>query len=221
VPGCPADEFRLDGRYMQSMSALVMGNYAAQAVAAGLPDHGWAAMENIYKARYEHDGCPWDATLQWSGEGNLQPQWGRWYMSHPASWYVLLALGGVRLDRLRGSLMLAPAWPAAWGDRLEALPVFLPGLWAEVEASRSAEGWRACFTVKRLLQPLAVAEIGAWLPDQAPEITGRPFDPARARVEVTGLDPAAVELLPSGRVRIAQALHLTREGEGFSVALRH
>jgi uncharacterized protein (DUF608 family) len=215
VAGCPADEYCLDGRCMQSMTALVMGNYAAQAIAAGLPDHGWAAAEKIYKARYEHDGCPWDATLQWSGEANLRPQWGRWYMSHPASWYVLLALGGLRLDRLRGTLGLAPSWPSGWSDRLRALPVFQPGLRGEVEASRSAEGWEVHFTVKRLLSPLTLKEVTAWLPGR---VLGKDFDPARARVEVEGLDPAAVAVLPSGRVSIAKPVRLEKEGDGFRIA---
>ena len=211
VPGCSADEYRLDGRYMQSMSALAMGNYAAQAIGAGLPDHGWAAVERIYKARYEHDGCPWDAPLQWSGEGNLQPQWGRWYMSHPASWYVLLALSGVRLDRLRGSLLLQPSWPTAWGDRLRALPVFLPDLRAQVDARRGADHWEATFTVRRLLKPISLQRVAALLPAE--------IDPARAKAEVSGLDSAAVKILPSGLIEVAKPLLLEREGDSFHIAV--
>ena len=127
VAGCSADEFSLDGRAMQSMTALAMGNYASQAIAAGLPDHGWEAVEKIYRARYEHDGCPWDAPLQWSGDGNLEPQWGRWYMSHPASWHLLWALAGVRLDRLQGSLILQPCWPSGWGNELRVASRLLSG----------------------------------------------------------------------------------------------
>jgi uncharacterized protein (DUF608 family) len=209
VPGCPADEFCLDGRYMQSMTALVMGNYAAQAIGAGLPDQGWAAVEKIYKARYERDGCPWDAPLQWSGEGNFLPQWGRWYMSHPASWYVLLALGGVRLDRLRGSLMLAPSWPTAWGDRLRALPVFLPGLWGQIDSHRAGDRWEVTFTAKRLLQPLALNQVSVQLPAA--------FDAKQTRVKISGLDGVAVSVQPAGLVTLTGRAVLTGAGDGFTI----
>ncbi|MDR3470410.1 MAG: GH116 family glycosyl-hydrolase [Devosia sp.] len=162
--GCPADEYQLDGTAMQSMSALAMGNYAAHAIGAGVPDHGWAAARNIYRARYEVDGCPWDATLQWSGPDNRSPQWGRWYMSHPASWFLLPALGGVRIDRLRGRLTLCPSWPAEWGDELSNLPVFLSGLELIVSARRSASGWRAEFVVGKISNPLKVSQLEILLP---------------------------------------------------------
>jgi hypothetical protein len=102
--------------------------------------------------------------------------------------------------------------------RLRALPVFQPGLRGEVEASRSSEGWEVHFTVKRLLSPLTLKEVSAWLPGRVP---GKEFDPARARVEVESLDPLAVEVLPSGRVSIAQPLQLEKEGEGFRIAFRY
>jgi hypothetical protein len=127
----------------------------------------------------------------------------------------LLALGGLRLGRLRGTLGLAPCWPADWGDRLRALPVFQPGLRGEVEASRGAKGWEVDFTVKRLLSPLTLKEVSAWLPGRVP---GKDFDPAWARVEVEGLDPAAVAVLPSGRVSIAKPVRLEKEGDGFHIA---
>lgn len=208
VAGCPADEYHLDGTTMQSMSALAMGNYAAHAIGAGSPDHGWAAVERIYRARYAHDGCPWDATLQWSGPGNLAPQWGRWYMSHPASWYLLPALGGIRLDRLRGSMTLAPSWPAAFGSRLRALPVFVPGLQLEVNAERTEGRLVASVTVQAVTQPLALRRVRALLP--------RDFDPARTTARFTGLDAVAT-IDSEGRVSADHALTLGAVGDGFGI----
>ena len=179
VPGCVADECSLDGQAMQSMAALAMGNYAAQAIAAGSADHGWAAVERIYHARYDHDGCPWDAPLQWSGEGNLQPQWGRWYMSHPASWFVLWALGGARIDRLRGTLEVTPSWPDAWGDRLAAMPVFLPGFQARVDASRAQGGWSVNFTIVAAWAPVTLHRLSTRLPSR--------LDPAALVASAAGL----------------------------------
>ena len=146
VPGCPADECAPDGTYTQSMAAVSMTNFSAQAIAAGLPDLGWEAVERVYRVRYELDGSPWDAPLQWSGKGNVEPQWGRWYISHPSSWYVLLALGGVRLDRLSNTLSVVPHWPTTWGDTL-TIPVFLPGFHAAVHSRRGSAGWEV--TVQR------------------------------------------------------------------------
>jgi hypothetical protein len=209
VPGCPADEFALDGRAMQSMTALAMGNYASQAIAAGLPDLGWLAVERIYRARYERDGCPWDAPLQWSGDGNFEPQWGRWYMSHPASWYVLWALGGVRLDRLRNSLMVQPSWPAAWGDELRALPVFFPGLQGEIGSRRSAQGLEVTFTVKRAISPLVIKTAGIRLPPD--------FRDVQIRGSVV-TDAGATATVRDGDVIFDRPLTFAQPGDGFTLA---
>jgi hypothetical protein len=196
---------------MQSMAALAMGNYAAHAIAAGLPDYGWEAVEKIYRARYERDGCPWDAPLQWSGEGNCMPQWGRWYMSHPASWYVLWALGGARIDRLRGSLQITPSWPTAWGDTVEALPVYLPGLRAQVDSYRGAGRWEVRFTIRQLVQPLELNTISTQLP--------RTIDPWRARVHSEGIDPQAITVQPSGLVVATWRQPLAHAGDSFTITV--
>lgn len=210
LPGSPADEYHLDGSSMQSMSALAMGNYAAQAIGAGLADAGWQAACNIYRARYEHDGCPWDATLQWSGPGNLQPQWGRWYMSHPASWFLLPALGGVWIDRLRQRLTLGPCWPSEWGERLRALPVFLPGLLLSVDAHRSARRLEVAVTVAEAHTPMRFDTLCVRLPPG--------FDGERSQLRIEGAC-AAVRTGGEGRFEAPFAVQFTRPGDRLAYSI--
>jgi uncharacterized protein (DUF608 family) len=204
VAGCPADEYQLDGTTMQSMSALAMGNYAAHAIGAGLADQGWNAARNIYQARYAHDGCPWDATLQWSGPDNLAPQWGRWYMSHPASWLLLPALGGVRIDRLRGLLTLCPSWPSEWGAQLRALPVFLPGFQLTVDAERTASSLQVTITAGELNAPVSFSSVCIILP--------LGYDPARTEVRLAGFE-SPLRATAEGRVTTAAAVRFARRGD--------
>jgi len=185
-----------------------MGNYASQAIAAGLPDYGWEAVEKIYRARYEHDGCPWDAPLQWSGKGNLEPQWGRWYMSHPASWHLLWALAGARLDRLHGSLTLEPCWPSGWGDELRSLPIFFPGLWAEVSSRRSADHQEVALTVKRVLSPIVLTKAGIRLPPYLSDVD--------VRASVIG-EPGRTATRRERLVTFDAPLTLARAGDGFTM----
>jgi hypothetical protein len=211
LEGCPADEYQLDGTAMQSMSALAMGNYAAHAIGAGLPDHGWAAARKIYHARYAHDGCPWDATLQWSGPGNLAPQWGRWYMSHPASWFLLAALGGVRIDRLRGGLTLSPSWPGEWGTQLRSLPVFLPGLQLCVDARRSATGMEVEVTAGQVNVPATFDTVSVVLPPD--------YDPAGAEVRFAAHE-APVPIDADGRATAVLRVQFARAGDRFAYSVR-
>jgi Glycosyl-hydrolase family 116, catalytic region len=212
VAGSPADEYHLDGSAMQSMSALAMGNYAAHAIGAGLADEGWQAVCNIYRARYEHDGCPWDATLQWSGPGNLQPQWGRWYMSHPAAWFLLPSLGGVWIDRLRHRLTLGPSWPAEWGAQLRALPVLLPGLQLSVEAHRSAESLEVMVTVEQIQQPVRFDTVCVRLPSG--------FEARRAQVRIEN-GPQALRAGADALVTAKFPVQFARAGDrvAYSVGL--
>jgi len=212
VPGAPANEFRPDGSYSESFPPYALVYFAAQAIAAGLPNLGWQAVEKTLHVRYELDGSPWDAPLQLAGEGNYQPQWGRWYMSHPASWYLLLALSGVRLDRLHDVLWVAPSWPEAWGDTLRSLPVFLPGFQAQVDAQRGASTWQVSFRIRQLVdRPLQLASIGTRLPEG--------FDAATVRVSLLGIPHRNVEVRSDGRVVISGPVVLGRPDEGFTITV--
>jgi uncharacterized protein (DUF608 family) len=209
VPGCPADERAPDGTYTQSMAAVSMANFAAQAIAAGLPDLGWEAVERVYRVRYERDGSPWDAPLQWAGQGNVEPQWGRWYMSHPSSWYVLLALSGVRIDRLRNTLSVIPHWPTTWGDRL-AIPIFLPGFHAEIHGRRGSAGWGVTVRLKRSARhPVLLDSVVTQLPQE--------IEPATVRAEASGIGSVPVRITSHGQVQLLARITLVRENDQFLI----
>ncbi len=210
VPGVPADEFHTDGSYSQAMSAMVLGYYGAFATAAGSPDLGWEAVEKVYRVRYDLDGSPWDAPLQWSGPGNTQAQWGRWYFSTPASWYYLWSLGGVHYNRLTGELWLNPSWPSAWGERLERLPVFLPGFQAEISASRANGAWEIDFRIKKLLRGrVEVKSICVSIPEY---LIGK-----KVIVKSTALLDGEFSILHGKRLCWNMNSQLEQEGDGFSM----
>ncbi len=88
-------------------------------------------------------------------------------MSQPSSWYLPFALAGVRLDRLRGTLDLAPSWPSSWADEL-SMPVFLPGLEARVTARRGAEASAELRIVRLTGAPIDLREVRVRLPGAHP-----------------------------------------------------
>ena len=209
LAGCPADESTPDGKTMQSMVAVSMVYFNAHAILAGLPDLGWEAVEKAYHARYDVDGCPWDATLQWSGEGNLHAQWGRWYMSHPACWYLPLALTGLRLDRLNNRLTLMPNWPSSWGENFK-MPVFLPGISAEVTSQRGGAGSFAELRLIRDCDPaLVLDEVSVRLP-VIPKVKA-------ARARRTNGECLSVVVEADGLIRILDEIRLSKAGDGFKV----
>ncbi|MFM8322990.1 MAG: GH116 family glycosyl-hydrolase [Chloroflexota bacterium] len=211
VPGVPADEFRPDGSHSQAMSAFVLGYYGGLSTAAGRPNLGWEAVEKVYHVRYDIDGCPWDATLQWSGPGNTQAQWGRWYFSTPASWYYYWSLAGAHYDRLGQNLWLNPSWPAVWGDTLKALPVYLPAFQAELTAQRGPQSWTVNLTFRRLLNTEApVRQFSLSLPEH---LLGR-----KLKVTCTGLLAGNVPAEHSGRLWWEVDLR-PAAGDGFSVTV--
>ena len=212
VAGVPADEFRTDGSFSQSMSAFVLGYYGGLSTASGFPDLGWKAVEKVYHVRYDLDGSPWDATLQWSGPGNTQAQWGRWYFSTPASWYYLWSLGGVHLNRLSGELWLNPSWPSAWGSSLKKLPVFLPAFQAEINASRDHNSWTIDFQIKKILQgPISLKSMAIGLPDG--------FHKQALSFETKGLVKQQIPIEKDGRIVWDGDFSLSQSGDGFAVTV--
>jgi hypothetical protein len=209
VPGCPANEAAPDGSYSESWPAYALAYYAAQAIAAGLADEGWRAVERIVQV-YEADGSFWDTPLEWAGEGNREPQWGRWYMSNPASLYLLLALSGIRLDLLHRFLVCTPSWPTAWGDTLR-IPAFLPGVELEVICERKPKDWSLIVHVKQIArEPLALRQCISRLPAY--------LDPGRVRMTLSGIPDADVGLEDDRRIVIRGAIRLSREGDGFELS---
>jgi non-lysosomal glucosylceramidase len=212
LAGCPANEVTAEGAYAESWPAYALAYYAAQAISAGLPTEGWRAVERTLTT-YQRDGSYWDTPLEWAGEGNLEPQWGRWYMSNPASWYLLLALGGVRLDLLEGELHLYPSWPAKWGDCLDSLPVFLPGVQFGVTAQRGPESWSVRLALKRIeREPLLLRRLVSRLPAY--------LDPSTVSLELSGLDECQVKTVPDGRILVSGSIRLASVGDELAIAAR-
>ena len=82
--------------------------------------------------RHEEDAYlvgqnPWSKYLSYYADDGAR-QWGKWYMTYPASWFILYALEGFQLDLPAGRLQVAPNLPADW-PALHA-PVFAPTFWA-------------------------------------------------------------------------------------------
>lgn len=130
---CPADEWQPDGTRSQGWPYYTLVYFAGSALYEGLGEKAWEAVRRIRDAKYEADRSPWDAGLTWGGEENGQMRWGRWYMSNPASWWLLPALGGAVWDAPRERLVTRPGLsdPA----ELVRLPLFYPGFWLQLNAS--------------------------------------------------------------------------------------
>lgn len=111
--------------------------YAAPAIMAGKVDQGMDMEERFAKAM---DACGrhWDLPLSWGGPQMDEPGWGRWYMSTPASWFVLQALTGVWYDGLTQTLTVRPRRWSQIGE-LHNVPIFHPLFWGTV--STDADGW--------------------------------------------------------------------------------
>ena len=211
VPGCPADEYHPDGSYSQSTISNVICYFAALAIAAGQPDVGWRAVEKVYRVRYDLDGSLWDAPLQCSGKGNEFVQWGRWYQSTPASWYVLWALGGVRLDRIQGDIWVAPCWPTHWGKIIKSLPVYLPGFQAQVDAEYDDDLWRVSFRLHSLAdKSIKLISLGTELPKSISQGAQRIH-----KINSTN----DCQILENGRIKFLRSLCLKRPGDGFKICV--
>lgn len=131
IAGCPANEVSPQGQHSFSWPFYAEIYFASNACYWGLADEGLEAMRRIDHAISEVAEAPWDAPLVWGGPDNTRPGWGRWYMSSPASWFFLPALGGVVYDALEKLIRLDPHIPQAIGQGQELLnlPLFFPQGW--------------------------------------------------------------------------------------------
>jgi len=210
VSGCPANEVEPGGAYSESWPLYALVYFSAQAVSAGLAEAGWRGVEKIYNVRQQIDGSHWDTPLEYSGKDNDQPQWGRWYMSTPASWYLWIALSGVRLDRLHRQLSVQPSWPDAWGEQLTALPVFLPGLQLQVDCQRTTESWSLNFTIAKIVgEPLAIDQITTQLPDY--------LVAKKTELTLSRISESDISIDDDGRVSITGPFRFDKQGDGFSI----
>jgi len=184
---CAATDVEEDGAFNASWPPYVETYYAANAIYEGRPDEGLEAVKKIYLAQYRRDGSPWDTPLKWSGKENDEFGWGRWYMTNPASWFLLGAITGAGVDMVRGVLTLSPSIPKeiGGGKKLKGVPVFFPKFQGKVYCE-SAKG-------RRRIRLIITRLVG-----------GKPVRFVKLRVAATGrvpkvkLNGKAVTVKPAG-----------------------
>ena len=151
VPYSMANEHYPDGTHTASWPYYSEVYYGANAIYENEADGGLECFEKIYKLNHEYETSPWDAVLYYGGKDNNEPVWGNFYMTNPASWFILPAVAGFAMNVPDGALVLAPNVPRkiGGGKRLEAWPLFMPQFWATVDHEQSKAGAATTFTVAR------------------------------------------------------------------------
>ena len=91
-----------------------------------------------------------------------------------------------------------------------SLPVFFPGLWAEVSSRRSADHQEVVFTVKRVFSPIVLTKAGIKLPVHLRDVD--------VRASVVG-EPGRTASRREGLVTFDAPLTLARAGDGFTIAV--
>ncbi len=144
--GCMCNETGQDERAnRQSWPYYAEVFYAAPSIMAGRIQEGME-LEKRFAGCMEKSGRHWDLPLIWQGEEMDEPHWGRWYMTTPASWFVLQALTGVLYDGLTQTLTVRPRlWDQV--EHLQTVPVFHPLFWAHISTDEG--GWTLTFTKLR------------------------------------------------------------------------
>lgn len=153
--GCMCNETGNDERAnKQSWPYYAETFFAAPAIMAGKAEAGME-LERRFADTMAATGRHWDLPLIWDGDQMDQPKWGRWYMTTPASWFVLQALTGVTYDALTQTLSVRPR-PWAEIGHLDRVPVFHPLFWGHI--TTDDDGWSLVFTQVRDA-PITVAEL--------------------------------------------------------------
>src|SRR5262249_55481585 len=179
VEGCPANEVSADDKSVSASWPYYTETYfAMNAIYHGMSDEGLRTLEQIAHTFDAVDGSPWDAPLDWVGPQNTERGWGRWYMTNPCSWYVLLALGGFNYDFARGRLMLMPNIPSALG-RLEKLPIFMPKFVPTLDAGPKAVRLKVDQLIGAGVLPLT--ELTVRDGRLGVELNGKPLSPSAER----------------------------------------
>jgi non-lysosomal glucosylceramidase len=142
VPYGVADVISLEGEVTKgnhgwtcSWIPYVQAYMATVAFQSGMPDIGMETTKRCRDMVYERDKRPWEAYLAYdvfTGKGI----WGRWYMTHPASWAVFWAIQGFTYSVPDAKLSLAPSLPSDMNSL--SAPVFGADFWGwmEYEANR-------------------------------------------------------------------------------------
>jgi len=115
----------------------VQAYMATNAFYCGLEEVGLETFKRCRDIVYERDGRPWEAYLAYDVHTG-KADWGRWYMTHPASWAVFWAIEGFGLSIPDGKLTLAPNLPP---DMMSlSAPVFATTFWGWLDYDRSEAG---------------------------------------------------------------------------------
>jgi hypothetical protein len=207
---CAATDVDDDGTFNASWPPYAETYYAANAIYEGRPDEGLDAVRKIYVAQYRRDGSPWDTPLKWWGKENDEYNWGRWYMTNPASWFLLPAITGVGVDLVRGVLTIVPSIPKeiGGGRRLVGVPVFFPKFQAKVDCDLAKRTRRIRLTVTRLVggKPVRFARLRLR---------------ASVRIPKVRLNGRAVHVTPLGRagryLELEAKVNFTAAGDTLEV----
>jgi hypothetical protein len=97
---------------------------------------------------------------------------------------------------------------------LTALPVFLPGFQAQINACFKTNTWQIDFLLKKMTRDsMYFNRIKTHLPNS--------FDPATTRIDVTGCPRENIHVQPDGLVQIHQTVYLEKPDDGFTITAQH
>jgi non-lysosomal glucosylceramidase len=221
VPYAMANEHYPDGRHNSSWPYYSEVYYGANAIYENEPDGGLECYEKIYKLNHEYETSPWDAVLYYGGKDNNKPVWGNSYMTNPASWFILPAIGGFAMNVPDGALTLAPNIPKkiGRGRKLEAWPIFMPQFWATIDHEQNGSTAATTFTIAKWHggQPLRFKTITTKVP------RGTQAEKATVTVTLNGkrLASKTVPVEPgSRRATLRASITLAKEGDKLTVEVQ-
>jgi len=123
---------------------------ATVAFYSGLPDIGMETFKRCRDVVYEQDKRPSEAYLAYDVNTG-RADWGRWYMTHPASWAVLWAIEGFSYSIPEATVALAPSLPENMKE-LHA-PVFATAFWGWLDYEAPHPGrMRLTFAVDKVMR---------------------------------------------------------------------
>jgi len=121
-----------EGRLATSACYLLQDEpyLGCEAIYENFVDDGLETLHRVYECAWELNHSPWDESLFYSAPGGAQGGLIT-YMTAPASWHVLPALGGLSLDLGHGTLFASPR--LATGQTEMHLPVYFPRFWGRLD----------------------------------------------------------------------------------------
>ena len=152
----PNDETSPEGRLEWSGVSFLQYDevyYGCLAIYNGLVREGLKCFEKIYRVSYQINKHPWKTHLTYfakNGKAVGLP----WYMTNPASWFILNALAGFHYDMVRGIITLNPHLLP--GGKELRIPLFtsLFWLWLEFREEKYEKIFALKFLKKSSSEPL-------------------------------------------------------------------